>query len=203
METGSSSDEKWFIFDEASSELTAQNAANAQKVVENMGSMIKKMRKHGVNLIVIGHDRQDVHVAIRSMCKYVDKTSKKKARIYEGIQQREPHNLQMEVSGIPPTSWEFDTDDTAVWSWGSGVEDDEPQMDPEDVRDQVEDTLLTQAAKAYIDYDSLTQQDAADMFSTEEINLYRQKISDRVDEVKDIRQMQQQANNNNGVPADD
>ena len=203
METGSSSDEKWFIFDEASSELTAQNAANAQKVVENMGSMIKKMRKHGVNLIVIGHDRQDVHVAIRSMCKYVDKTSKKKARIYEGIQQREPHNLQMEVSGIPPTSWEFDTDDTAVWSWGSGVEDDEPQMDPEDVRDQVEDTLLTQAAKAYLDYDSLTQQDAADMFSTEEINLYRQKISDRVDEVEDIRQMQQQANNNNGVPADD
>jgi len=196
-------DVRWFIFDEASSELTAQTTENAQKVVERMGSLIKKMRKHGVNLIVIGHDRQDVHVAIRSMAKYVDKTSKKTAKIYEGIQQRQPYNLQLEVSAIPQTSWEYDTNDSAEWHWGDGIEDESVSMDPEDVRKSVKDTLLENAARAYLDYESLTQQDAAEMFSSDEININRSEISRRKSQIEEYRERQQQAQANHGVPADD
>ena len=207
QDEGSSADDvRWFIFDEASSELTAQNAANAQKVVERMGSLVKKMRKHGVNLIVIGHDRQDVHPAIRSMCKYIDKTSKKQAKIYEGIQQREPYNLQLEIGGIPETSWSYDTNDSAVWSWGDGIEDDDVGMDPEEVSEYVKDQMILQATRAYLDHDSLTQSDAADLFSSDDISISPSTISRRQSEVKELRDKRERAKaqqNNQRAPADD
>jgi hypothetical protein len=124
MERGTSQEVRWFIFDEASSELTAQNAANAQKVVERMGGLVKKMRKMGVNMIVIGHDKGDVHVAIRSLADFVDKSSLKKAQFYAGISNREPAGHLFSVDGIPPTSWDFDTDDTADWDWCDEEEED-------------------------------------------------------------------------------
>lgn len=128
-EKGNSDDERWFIFDEASTELTAQSGANAQEVAETFAPFVKKMRKCGVNMIVIGHDRGDVHPAIRSIASFIDKTNTKTAKVYEGIKSREPHGLLMSLSGIPPTTWEFDTDDVAEWSWDDEIEsgsDDDP-----------------------------------------------------------------------------
>lgn len=131
MREGDSSMERWFIFDEASTELTAQSGKNAQKVIERMGSLVKKMRKMGVNLIVIGHDKQDVHVAIRSLCSFVSKASLKTASVYAGIKKREPTGHLFDVDGIPPTNLDFDTDDTAEWDWCED-EEGESLVDIED-----------------------------------------------------------------------
>ena len=138
-ERGSSDDVRWFVFDEASTELTAQSGKNAQTVAEIMAPFVKKMRKMGINMIVIGHDRGDVHVAIRSLADFVDKRGLKRATFYAGINDREPVGHLFDVSGIPQTSWDFDTDDTASWSWGSAVEDEEPTIEglsEEEVREQ-------------------------------------------------------------------
>lgn len=125
---GSSDDELWFIFDEASTELTAQSGKNAQKVARVFAPFVKKMRKSGVNLVVVGHDRGDVHAAIRSIADFVDKTGLKTASVYGGIEDREPTDHKFDLSHIPETSWEYDTDDVAEWSWGTAVEDDGPDV---------------------------------------------------------------------------
>jgi len=138
-ESGSSDQVRWFIFDEASTELTAQSGANAQDVAETMGPFVKKMRKKGINMIVIGHDKGDVHPAIRSMADFVDKTGLKTASFYAGIKKREPTGHIMDVSGIPPTSWSFDTDDMASWSWGD--EDEVETFDRSDVESEIEDEV--------------------------------------------------------------
>jgi hypothetical protein len=129
-EGGSSEDEKWFIFDEASTELTAQSGANAQEVAEVFAPFIKKMRKKGVNMIVVGHDRGDVHPAIRSIASFIDKESTKTAEIYEGIKRREPYGHYLSLDSIPQTSWKFDTDDVAHWEFDvEPVDDVDPETD--------------------------------------------------------------------------
>ena len=138
-ETGSSKDDRWYIFDEASTELTAQSGANAQNVAETMAPFVKKMRKLGVNMIVIGHDRGDIHVAIRSLADFVDKRGTKRASFYAGVNNRQPVGHLFDLDGIPETGWDYDTDDMAEWSWGSAVEDGSIEMDglsEDEVRDQ-------------------------------------------------------------------
>lgn len=124
-ESGSHDDNRWFIFDEASTELTAQSGANAQNVAEVFAPFVKKMRKCGVNMIVIGHDRGDVHPAVRAIASFIDKTSLKSASVYDGIKSREPHGHVLSVSGIPETSWNYDTEDTADWEWDEAVSVDD------------------------------------------------------------------------------
>ncbi|WP_248515963.1 hypothetical protein [Salinarchaeum laminariae] len=137
-EEGSSDDVRWFWFDEASSELTAQDGGNAQRVVRLMGGLVKKMRKNGVNLGTIGHDKGDVHVLFRSMADFVHKPELKRVVVYEGIKDREPVNPQFSLRGVPDATWEFDTDDMAEWSWSSDEEEiDVPAgyVPEEDMRD--------------------------------------------------------------------
>lgn len=187
MERGSSAEERWFIFDEASSELTAQDAGNAQKVVKRMGSLIKKMRKRGVNMIVIGHDKGDVHVAIRALADFIDKQSLKSAQIYQGINGREPVGHVMDVDGLPPTSWNFDTDDTADWCWCDEGAEDCPHAVGEGAiedtwnEDDYRDLLAERAARLWQQTD-LTQEEAAEVLSTEpddkiQIDLYQKAVS--------------------------
>ena len=140
-ETGSSDDERWMIFDEASTELTAQSGKNAQKVAETFAPFVKKMRKCGINMIVIGHDRGDVHPAIRSIASYIDKVSQKKAKIYEGIKSRDPYGHRLSIGGIPKTSWNYDTDDVATWNWDAEVDEDVVDVDDLDVESR--DDLIT------------------------------------------------------------
>ena len=128
-ERGNSEMERWFIFDEASTELTAQSGANAQNVAETMAPFVKKMRKLGVNMIVIGHDKGDVHVAIRSLADFVDKTGLKTASFYAGIKKREPTGHLFDLDGIPETGWTYDTDDMAEWDWCMGDEEEGEAFD--------------------------------------------------------------------------
>jgi len=145
-ETGTSDDERWMIFDEASTELTAQSGANAQKVAETFAPFIRKMRKCGINMIVIGHDRGDVHPAIRTIASFIDKHSQKKANIYEGIKSREPYGHRFSIGGIPPTSWNFDTDDVATWNWDDEVQGEVIDVDDIDAVDlESRDDVITKA----------------------------------------------------------
>jgi hypothetical protein len=134
-EDGSSDDVRWFIFDEASTELTAQSGANAQKVAEVFAPFVRKMRKSGINMITIGHDKSDVHPAIRAVASYIHKPDVKVAKIYEGVKNREPYGHYLTLDGVPPTSWSYNTDDVAEWDWGSQV-DDGPDVEELDNSDK-------------------------------------------------------------------
>jgi len=167
---GSSDDERWFIFDEASTELTAQSGANAQDVAEVMAPFVKKMRKVGINMIVIGHDKRDVHPAIRSMADFVDKTGLKTCSVYSGIKNREPAGHMFDLSGIPPTSWEFDTDDMAEWSWGDAL--GEVEGGPSGPSEQeLKRMMAVRAAELHERVDSVTRAEALDMVSSEDVSI--------------------------------
>lgn len=167
----SSDDVRWLIFDEASTELTAQSGANAQDVAEVMAPFVKKMRKIGVMLIVIGHDRKDVHPAIRSMAQFIDKRGLKRASVYRGIKQRRPVGHMFDLDGIPATTWDFDTDDLAEWSWGSALDDGDGALDDERMsRTEIKERLAVRAAALYQDSD-MSQKQAAKAMSGAEISI--------------------------------
>ena len=180
-ETGSSDHVRWFIFDEASTELTAQSGANAQQVAETFAPFVKKMRKMGINMIVIGHDRKDVHPAIRSVASFIDKTGLKTAEIYEGIKRREPYGHRLTISGIPETSWTFDTDDVAFWEWDAelGDVDDEPAPDV-DLEEHYRE-WRDQTISSLVHGTDLRQKDVAEIFGLDPSRVSR--IKDDVDPV--------------------
>jgi hypothetical protein len=168
-----SDDVLWFIFDEASSELTAQSGANAQDVAEVFAPFVKKMRKRGVNLVVVGHDRGDVHPAIRTLADYVDKAGTKKASFYAGIKRREPTGHLFSVDGIPPTSWDYDTNDTADWSWGSALDEvDDDGLDEQDLKRWA----ALRAADLWDALDDVSQADAVDLLSDEDVSISRKML---------------------------
>ena len=182
-EQGSSDQERWFVFDEASTELTAQSGKNAQDVAEIFAPFVKKMRKMGINMIIIGHDKGDVHVAIRSLADYVSKPSLKSASFYAGISKREPIEHLFDLGGVPETSWTFDTDDTADWSWGSAVDD---EGEPEDIGmsdEEVKREIAERGARLWKQTD-LTQSAIADALSNEEISLSPAMISRYSDKIE-------------------
>jgi len=158
-EDGTSSDERWMIFDEASTELTAQSGANAQQVAEKFAPFVKKMRKCGINMIVIGHDRGDIHPAVRTIASFIDKVSQKRAEIYEGVKSREPYGHKLSIGSIPETSWGFDTDDVATWHWDDEVEDD---IDEEDLEER-EDTITAEEWRNWRNRNTAAIYDGTDM----------------------------------------
>lgn len=165
-----SDDVRWFVFDEASTELTAQSGANAQDVAEVMAPFIKKMRKLGVEMIIIGHDRGDVHPAIRSIAQFIDKRGLKRASVYRGIKSRRPVGHMFDLDGIPQTTWEFDTDDLAEWSWGSAVGDGGDDGLDGMTRTEIKERLAVRAANLYLD-SGMTQKQAAAAMSGPEISI--------------------------------
>jgi len=182
-EGGSSDEERWFIFDEASTELTAQSGANAQQVAERMAPFVKKMRKLGINMIVIGHDKGDVHVAIRSLADFVDKTGLKTASFYAGIKKREPTGHLFDLAGIPETTWSYDTDDMADWSWADEEEEsaDEVGMSDKEFKDEVAE----RGARLWLTTpDEVGQSDIAEALSTDELSVSQTKISRKAQELK-------------------
>lgn len=165
---GSSKDVRWYIFDEASTELTAQSGDNAQDVAEVMAPFVKKMRKMGINMIVIGHDKRDVHPAIRSMADFVDKTGVKTCSVYSGIKKREPVGHKFDLDGIPQTGWKYDTDDMATWDWGSALDGDLDAESEEigDVTDteQFREWRDQRIQTLYTEKDEMTYSDVAEIF---------------------------------------
>ncbi|WP_336331135.1 hypothetical protein [Haloarcula sp. CGMCC 1.2071] len=177
-ERGNSDMVRWFIFDEASTELTAQSGANAQKVAERMSPFVKKMRKMGVNLLVIGHDKGDVHPAIRSIADFVSKPGLKRASFYAGISKREPVGHLFDLDGIPPTSWEFDTDDTADWSWGDETEESSEDVVEGMTEEEFATAIKERAGRLYaLTPDSVRLEDVAEAVSTDEFSISSSTVS--------------------------
>jgi len=187
-EDGNSEMERWFAFDEASTELTAQSGAVAQKVAEVFAPFVKKMRKLGVNLIVVGHDRGDVHVAIRSMADFVAKPGLKKATVYEGIRDRDPYGELFSLDNIPETTWGYHTDDMAVWDWGSAVEEIEESDDLDLDRESLK-RLLAVTAADLVEDQGMTQKQAVEAVSRENTGISRymvqQALGGEYEEVSD------------------
>lgn len=123
MSTGSAGDHKWFIFDEASSELSGYSHDRA-KVEQLMSSLVKKMRKNGVSMIIIGHTGMDLHADLRRLADYVEKQSLKTADVYASVKGGDGVGHQFRLDRIPPSSVDFDTEDEAEWDWGDAVDDD-------------------------------------------------------------------------------
>lgn len=167
MEKGSHDDIRWFWFDEASTELTAQDGENAQMVVKKMGGMVKKMRKNGVDLGTIGHDRGDVHILIRAMADFIDKESLKEVTVYEGIKDRDPHNPMFSLRGIPDATWGYDTEDMADWEWGDAEEV------PNDLEDEPTEIRNERVAMYYENVDTLTYDDLADVHGVDKSTISR------------------------------
>jgi hypothetical protein len=178
-ETGSD-DVLWFVFDEGSSELTAQSAANDQDVAEVFAPFVKKMRKRGVNLIIIGHDKRDLHPAIRTLADYVGKSGTKSASFYAGVKRREPTGHLFDIVGIPPTDWTFDTDDVASWSWGSALDEVGDGQDPLS-EEKLKRLLAIRAYRFWDSIESLTQSDAADLVSDADVSISPRMIRDARD----------------------
>jgi len=145
-EEGSSDQMRWFWFDEASTELTAQDGQNAQQVVRKMNSLVKKARKNGVNMGVIGHDKGDVHVLFRSLADFVHKPELKRVVVYEGVSDREPVNPKFALRSVPDATWGFDTEDMAAWSWDADAEPETPDgFVPEEDLLELEHRLIARA----------------------------------------------------------
>jgi hypothetical protein len=176
-EDASSRDVRWFLFDEASTELTAQSGKNAQDVAEIFAPFVKKMRKLGVNLVVVGHDRGDVHIAIRSMADFVAKPGLKKASVYAGINKREPQGHMFDLDQIPQTTWSFDTDDMATWDWGSARQDEE--IEGYDEQDTKRLTAI-HAAEVY-QVSDLSMAEACEAVSTPSISVSTTMLQDALD----------------------
>lgn len=160
---GSSDEQKWFVFDEASTELTAQSSSNAQKVVEKMNELVKKGRKFGLSgLVVIGHDSKDVAPLFRMLADYVEKTGTKTASFYASVRDRDGEGHLFDLSGIPQSEWKYDTDDTASWDWsdGSGSSSGSGGYTEAELRELRDERIQ----RLYERVDGITQPDLADAF---------------------------------------
>mgnify|MGYP006278869063 CR=1 FL=1 len=173
-EEGSSDQIRWFWFDEASSELTAQDGSNAQKVVKKMNTLVKKARKNGINIGVIGHDKGDVHILFRSLADFVHKPELKRVTVFEGINKREPVNPKFSLRSVPDATWGYDTEDMAEWSWGDeDAEDGEPADGISE--DQLLETEYRIIARTYYRNDDLSYRAVGDL-----VGCGKDKVGDAV-----------------------
>jgi len=168
MTTGSVDDEKWFIFDEASSELSGYSHDRA-RVEQLMSSLVKRMRKNGVSLVIIGHTGKDLHADLRRLCDFVKKQSKKTADLYATVKGGEGAGHVLRLDGIPETSLEFDTEDEAQWDWGEEVESEGEAL----TEDELKEWEKYRMGRLYTEVDHLTQPDIADTYDTSESTVSR------------------------------
>jgi len=160
MTTGSVDDEKWFIFDEASSELSGYSHDRA-RVEQLMSSLVKRMRKNGVSLIIIGHTGKDLHADLRRLCDFVKKQSKKTADLYATVKGGEGAGHVLRLDGIPDTSLDFDTEDEAQWDWGEAESEGEGLSE-----DDLKEWEKYRMGRLYTEVDHLEQGDIADTYDT-------------------------------------
>lgn len=130
--------QKLFIFDEASSHASGYSD-DAYETQKKLGTLVKKIRKVGGNLIIIGHTGKDVHPDIRRITNdCVSKSGLKTAEYYHAVNEEGNGKGHKEtISGIPQTNWnEYDTNEITNWDWSEVPEDEE--MDVIEEKEQQE-----------------------------------------------------------------
>lgn len=115
---------KLFIFDEASSHASGRGK-DGYETAQKLGTLAYKIRKYGGSLIIIGHDGRDVHPAIRELAIAIHKEGKKAATLYETVRNRKGERPIVELSGIPPTDWQYNDKEPTTWSWRTRPETEE------------------------------------------------------------------------------
>lgn len=138
-----------FVFDEAAAH--ASGDLDDYELKEQMRQLIRFSAKFSVDIVVIGHAEggADISPEVRRFAHAVEKTTKKRATIYENIEGREYVDKLKELKGVPDTSWDYDPDEPATWRWdwdgddlvdlGRDVDDIDWGEGVEDVGDEGED----------------------------------------------------------------
>lgn len=117
-----------FLFDEASSQASG-GGTDGWETSLKLAVLVYKIRKFGGAVIIIGHDGKDLHPAVRELCKVLHKESKKKARFYATIKNRQGKDpLTPKISGWPDSKWSPNDKDPAPWSWSSGNDEDAEEI---------------------------------------------------------------------------
>lgn len=79
------------------------------KAEKYFSSLVKFIRKNQGKLIIIGHTVKDLHHDIRRLSNYIQKGSKKEAKVYKSVENEEGETQNFKLENIPACSEEFDT----------------------------------------------------------------------------------------------
>jgi hypothetical protein len=113
------STEQLFIWDEASSSASGYSS-DAHEVTDLFRRLLQSFRKHNSNLLMIGHTGKDIHPHIRRQCNdVIHKESKKRAAVYDRVDDGEPSGHRFTLEGIEATDWKYDTKEMSRWFWES------------------------------------------------------------------------------------
>ncbi|RDZ64034.1 hypothetical protein C5B90_13105 [Haloferax sp. Atlit-12N] len=108
--------EFFFVFDEANKH--ASGTGDSSAVEDQLFPMVTFIRKNDGNMVIIGHGTKDIHKWVRELCDFVYKDSKKVAKFYKTIgSDGEPEGQFKTLRNIPPTKYDFDTNEVTDWSW--------------------------------------------------------------------------------------
>lgn len=134
--------DKLFVFDEASSHASGYSD-DAYETQKKLGVMVKKIRKVGGRLIVIGHTGKDIHPDIRRLSECVHKTGKKVAKIYQTVDERgNGEGLKDSISGIPKTNWNnYETKEITKWNWSDVPQEIKNETGEEVVNNNVQEEV--------------------------------------------------------------
>ena len=105
-----------FVFDEANKHASG---SDHEEVVQQLFELITFLRKKQGNYIIIGHVGTDIHPWIRELTTYIEKHSKKRATVYERLNDSgDPEDPIRTIRNIPKSSLSPDTFDESDWEWG-------------------------------------------------------------------------------------
>lgn len=110
---------KLYILDEGSS-VAAGHGEQGYLAQMRLGRFVLKMRKYGVDVIIIGHDGKDVIPSIRELAIICKKTGKKNAQFWQDVNNRKVRDpVTPELTGIPlpDRAWQANTYDLANFFW--------------------------------------------------------------------------------------
>lgn len=112
---------KLFVFDEASKHASGYSG-DSYNARELLGKTINLIRKYHGSIIMIGHTGFDLHKDIRRKCiHFIRKSSEKQAEVRvrrDKGKGKGELETKFEFSGIPETSYDYDTMEASDWTWG-------------------------------------------------------------------------------------
>lgn len=165
---------KLYIFDEASTHAPS-TGKEGWETRQKLAPMVFKIRKAKAGLIIIGHDGKDVDPSIRTLAKCVQKfrDSKKEARIFEDVNERQGINefSFSPIKGIPETDWNYDDKEATSFSWEESQEQEE-KFSKEEAIDMANE-LTKERAREY----------AIKLYNHPEIDVTQKQLANNIEEV--------------------
>lgn len=120
---------KLYLLDEGSS-VASGRGSQGYEAATKLARLVYKIRKHGGNLIIVGHDGKDIAPSVRELCTIVHKLGEKRVRYYADVRNREGQNPKTpELRGIPmpDQSWRPNSYDVAEFYWSDPGDREDPE----------------------------------------------------------------------------